>query len=385
MTTSTKSCWFGVKDGPTHSPRDPIGGYKVKEITFSEISKYIVNEWHQKDLEGHVLKFAAYVEREGSKPYDNKHFVKANIPLNVLATCLAKSTTVHIANQHNIHLKARKLVIKDIKQAFAAHTCETCPEFYTVFSAVCTAVLPSREAIREKMHSHVPVSKVKPDSHMLEPKIGLSDTDTPHTFPPDPPNPDFARDIIRQCSDRFHPENVEEAGCAVCGQLVKKKTLVWLKSMKNHFGVLTVPDITRVEWKSDGEKICGYHGPVLDHTAEGVCQECRAALYHNKIPDNALAKGTWLGSVPPVLQNLSFMEKMLIARVRHTCAFVRISTGMKKMKANVIAFENLTPKIYDILPPPIEDIQEVMAILFTGSSKTHIRRFQTNTCSSTVE
>ncbi|PBK59619.1 hypothetical protein ARMSODRAFT_899035 [Armillaria solidipes] len=46
------------------------------------------------------------------------------------------------------------------------------------------------------------------------------------------------------------------------------------------------------------------------------------------------------------------------------------------MKANVIAFENPTPKIYDILPPPIEDIQEVMAILFTGPAKPTLEDFK---------
>ncbi|KAK0431125.1 hypothetical protein EV421DRAFT_1893411 [Armillaria borealis] len=94
------------------------------------------------------------------------------------------------------------------------------------------------------------------------------------------------------------------------------------------------------------------------------------------MPEHALARGTWLGEVPPVLQDLTFMEKMLIARMRHTCAFVQISTGMRKMKANVIAFENPTPKIYDILPPPIEDIQEVMAILFTGPAKPTLDDFK---------
>ncbi len=55
------------------------------------------------------------------------------------------------------------------------------------------------------------------------------------------------------------------------------------------------------------------------------------------------------------------------------------------MKANVIAFENPTPKIYDILPPPIEDIQEVMAILFTGPAKPTLEDFKPHTCTSLSE
>jgi hypothetical protein len=36
------------------------------------------------------------------------------------------------------------------------------------------------------------------------------------------------------------------------------------------------------------------------------------------------------------------------------------------MKANVIAFENPTPKIYDRLPPPIEDLDDILAFIYTG-------------------
>ncbi|TFK60164.1 hypothetical protein BDN72DRAFT_779764, partial [Pluteus cervinus] len=36
------------------------------------------------------------------------------------------------------------------------------------------------------------------------------------------------------------------------------------------------------------------------------------------------------------------------------------------MKAHVIAFENPTAKIYKKLPPSVEDLEEVLAILFTG-------------------
>ena len=38
------------------------------------------------------------------------------------------------------------------------------------------------------------------------------------------------------------------------------------------------------------------------------------------------------------------------------------------MKANVVAFELPIPKIYSVLPPPREDLDEVLAILFTGPS-----------------
>ncbi|KAF9534444.1 hypothetical protein CPB83DRAFT_866636 [Crepidotus variabilis] len=49
---------------------------------------------------------------------------------------------------------------------------------------------------------------------------------------------------------------------------------------------------------------------------------------------------------------------MLIARVRHTCAYVKVASGQCKMKANVVAFEAPVQKVYNMLPPPREDLDD---------------------------
>ena len=64
----------------------------------------------------------------------------------------------------------------------------------------------------------------------------------------------------------------------------------------------------------------------------------------------ALANNLWLGKVPEELKNLRFVEKILVAHVRHTCSYVKVASGMRKMKTNIIAFESPIPKIYNILP-----------------------------------
>ncbi|KAK7021858.1 hypothetical protein VNI00_017205 [Paramarasmius palmivorus] len=69
-------------------------------------------------------------------------------------------------------------------------------------------------------------------------------------------------------------------------------------------------------------------------------------------------------------------EKLLVARVRHTACFVRIGTSGQKMKANAMAFEAPIPKVYDVLPPPRSDIDEVLAILFTGPSQPSTEDYQ---------
>jgi hypothetical protein len=79
-----------------------------------------------------------------------------------------------------------------------------------------------------------------------------------------------------------------------------------------------------------------------------------------------LANGMWIGQVPKELSDLSFAEQLLIARVRHNRCIVRVSSGMHKMRANAITFSNPIPKVYDILPPPLEELDDVLAFIYTG-------------------
>jgi len=67
--------------------------------------------------------------------------------------------------------------------------------------------------------------------------------------------------------------------------------------------------------------------------------------------------------IPDELQNLTYAEQLLIARVRHNRCIVKVSSGMSKMRANAISFSNPMPKIYNVLPPPVEEMDEVLAFI----------------------
>ena len=101
----------------------------------------------------------------------------------------------------------------------------------------------------------------------------------------------------------------------------------------------------RVEHRKTGDPARGFTGPVLDYSCSSVCNDCRRCLHKGRVPRLALANGLWLGPVPPELESLQFVEKMLVARVRHMCAYVKVASGMRKMKANIVAFESPTSKI----------------------------------------
>ena len=69
-------------------------------------------------------------------------------------------------------------------------------------------------------------------------------------------------------------------------------------------------------------------------------------------------------------------NKLLIARVRHNRCIIRVSSGMHKMKANAISFANPMPKIYNILPPPADEMDDVLAFIYTGPCKPTKAEFE---------
>ena len=127
--------------------------------------------------------------------------------------------------------------------------------------------------------------------------------------------------------------------------------------------------MTRVERATDTASIKEFKGPIFDYSCSVICDGCQADVRQGKVPRLALARGLWLGKVPPVLSSLTFVEKLLVVKVQHTCAFVKVASGMRKMKVNIVAFESPIPKIYSILPPPREDLDEMLATLFTCPCK----------------
>ncbi|TFK62988.1 hypothetical protein BDN72DRAFT_725713, partial [Pluteus cervinus] len=168
----------------------------------------------------------------------------------------------------------------------------------------------------------------------------------------------------------------EESGCAVCGRLIQRRYLSPRNNISGLMHLLCADGNTRCERKSDTDPIQERSGPVIEESCTKVCNECREFLRRDKVPRNALANGLWLGSVPEELAILRYAERLLVSRVRLNNCIFRISSGFYKMRGHVIAFESPIPKIYNKLPPPVEDLDEVLAILFTGPELPTTADFQ---------
>ena len=114
--------------------------------------------------------------------------------------------------------------------------------------------------------------------------------------------------------------------CAVCGLLKQSCELSDLKNVKNLLHILQQEGVTCIEHKTENKKVHEYSGPVLDYSCSKICNNCRMSVRKGKVPCLALANGLWLGKVPDELKSLHFVEKLLIARVHHTCCYVKVVT-----------------------------------------------------------
>ncbi len=147
-------------------------------------------------------------------------------------------------------------------------------------------------------------------------------------------------------------------------EIMGKLDFALLESSDN----LNAKFVTRAEWKSISDPIKQLPGPVIDSSCNSICNVCLTSLLKHKVPKNALARGL-IGAVPEVLSSLSFAEKILIARVRTSRYVVRVSSGLYKMSGNAIAFSIPMPKVYKELPPPRDELDEVLAFIFTAPTQ----------------
>ncbi|KAF9455954.1 hypothetical protein BDZ94DRAFT_1285958 [Collybia nuda] len=248
----------------------------------------------------------------------------------------------------------------DLLTYFDNHNCIGCNLFTTVF---CVNQSRASKA-RERMKSNYSQSMYKEDKNNQKPYQSESICkESPVKFPPMPSSVNLEHQVIKDFCNEALPHKLDEAGCAVCGELVPLSQMSRLKGIKGLLNILISPGMTRVERKSSTEPIREYKGPVLDYNCDKVCDDCRTCIRKGNIPKNALANGLWLGNVPDALANLNFVERL-------------VSSGMKKMVSHVVAFESPVPKIYTCLPPPIEELDQVLAIMFTGPSQPTGKEYQ---------
>jgi hypothetical protein len=184
------------------------------------------------------------------------------------------------------------------------------------------------------------------------------------SFPPSPLSEKTIHTITSSFCEKTSAKHFEEAGCAMCGQLTVLSTLVAMSDSSLDMDCLHAQyGTTRKERHKESQSIEDLNGPVLASTCKNVCLSCVKVLSDGKLPFLALANGLWIGEFPIELQNLTYAEKLLVAKICHNRCVVRVKSGMYKITANAITFANPTAKIYHTLPPPLHELDEVLAFI----------------------
>ena len=345
-----------VINKPEHQ-KNCYGGHQTRVFSYDFLEPYLTPDYpNTLDMKGRYL-YTDHIDNISLGLYPTNGFVHTQIPLDVLFPFLTLVQARKIALAHGINPGSR-CNIKTLLAKIENHSCLICNSSFSIFQIGTNVNQLTSIRMRKMrdMNKNKNQKKKSENNHLF-------------SFPPSVPDKNLYHQIISGAVKKMDPKNIEEAGCAVCGLLKPFRELSCLKNVKNFLHILKQEGITRVERKTEDKKVHEYSGPVLDYSCNKICNDCRMFIRQGKVPRLALAKGLWLGKVPDELKCLRFVEKLLIARVRHTCCYVKIASGMRKMKANVIAFQTPIPKVYNILPPPCEEMNEVLAILFTGPCK----------------
>ncbi|KAJ6478663.1 hypothetical protein DFH09DRAFT_856964, partial [Mycena vulgaris] len=136
--------------------------------------------------------------------------------------------------------------------------------------------------------------------------------------------------IITNMCERVRPANYEETGCAVYDQLTLKS------NFDLNYDTLNVSGVTQKDRTFFEAPIEEIEGPVMLEECGHVCADCEARFLKKIMPLASLANHICKGNIPWQLQDLSYAEKILVAKVRHNQSVVRIVSGRGKLRANAI-------------------------------------------------
>ena len=304
-----------------------------------------------------------------SNTADNKPIIATFLPFSILQNCVNAKELCKIATKHGIEQSSRKSR-SIIEAELSNHECSAnCMNYCSIFVVCKKKIAKTTKERQEKW-----VQQKEQDNPKVEKKAEIIDispnnADKKSTFPPKPPSKQLLRKIINGFIADTSPTVFLEEGCASCGILRPVRQLTPLADISCKLTPLTVSGITRRERRSVSDPIEDIPGPVLDKSCNKICSYCLKYLRKGKKPPFSLASGFWIGRIPKELECLTYAEKLLISRVRHNRCIIKVASGRYKMRANAIMFKHPTPKIYQTLPPPSKEFDEVLAIIFTGPCK----------------
>ena len=349
-----------------------LGGGKALLFSSDELLAYAST-----DLLEQQYQFLQCVKKNQKNLVLNDGDLLCSVPLNILAPKLTLKTAKELVNLHDMYMPS-KILLKDAQTLLENHKCETCEDLLAVFRPYKVASNAERQQTwyqknKEKRAEYNKQPQYQESHKKSSQKNYWSKKDV--KFPPAPPSAKLCQNIVSDFCADTSPDVFEEAGCSVCGKLTPVCEMEELSEVEN-INLLKVDGVTRKARCKTSDPVRELKGPILAPGCSRVCPICAESLDKKKMPTLALANGLWVGEIPDELKDLTYAEQLLIARVRHNRCIVKVSSCMFKMRANAISFSNPMPKIYNVLPPPIEEMDEVLAFIYTGPCKPTTADFQ---------
>ena len=297
-----------------------------------------------------------------ASPHDPMVVVLA-VPLHILGAYIPKLALRSVVSAHN--LSVRNVSDEQMYLTLQNHVCSiTCAHIFAHFKR------PFSYSSTAYVQQLSPVS------------LSTSTFQFPCStkFPPTPLSARARMEIIRGWCDDISADTLLEEPCGVCAELVQKPNLSTRVLDDPVFNSLIRKDhtVAVTERFSPGDHTIALSTPLI-HPAGitfvggiqlvSVCMTCNGYLKRGRRPPRSLANGLWLGDVPSPLQKANYVEKMLIAAVRHNVFVVNVTMGQRKMNGNAVCFAQPVSKVYKILPPPRKDLEDCLIVLFTGPCK----------------
>ena len=354
-----------------------------------------------------LFKFDDYVleDKVLSMNLNQDSFVTMEVSFKKLISKLSISALRVIAEKHGVFIHS-KMSRSGIEFSLSNHICFSCSNFVSIFEKIDLDVKENKRrlsnlmAVKKYQEKHgenfknknlVAVQKYNFENPEKYKQTNLAAVQKYNmencekykqtnlaavqkslqkkAFPPEPPSLELQHTIISGFCKETSPSEFSESACCVCGKLTSIYCLKSISDLNISLNILKATGVTQKERFSDHDPICDLDGPVMLQNLDNVCKTCHESVLKGKQPLLALANGLWLGNIPDQLSNLTYAEQLLIARVRHNRCIVRVSSGMHKMRANAIVFANPTPKIYNVLPPPLDELDQILAFIYTGPCK----------------
>ena len=342
------------------------GGGLANVFSRDELEPYMLNSSEFKDIPSFIFDGHMAVSVAKEKLKNNQSLLECQIPISKLVSNnMSLSVIKSLCREHNINLISRSPKANWIS-ACSHHHCDLCNSQITTFT-IFTPVKSDRKlkAARRRNTSEFKIKR-RDENKTAYNKSKL--------FPPSPPSTNILETIANDFCKTMSSDVFSESGCTVCCILTRNTDLMPLTDFTSSCKNKNVLDIlipvysgtAVLERHASSDPITDIEGPLINKMLDKICKNCTKCLKKGEIPKNALANGIWLGEIPEELKGLKFAEKMLIARIQHSTCLTIVRNGAYKMTSNAITFQNPTPKIYNRLPPPREDLDQVLACIFTG-------------------